>query len=112
MQECSITSFGVCSRQSLRTVLRLEQDVRLAVEESDRLRVKLEERESSHKLCTAEMEQQLRHWAQQLGAECQQLHFLVEQRDGELPQRYVSCPDAHTYLPQKEMNTLMFNCHY
>ncbi|XP_075324983.1 uncharacterized protein LOC142382749 [Odontesthes bonariensis] len=74
-----------CS-QSLRTVLRLERDVRSAVGGSDRLRVKREERESSHKLCPAEMEQQLRHWAQQLGAECQQLHFLVEQRHGELPQ--------------------------
>ncbi|XP_072244026.1 uncharacterized protein [Leuresthes tenuis] len=85
-----------CS-QSLRTVLQLEQDVRLAVEESDRLRVKLEERESSHKLCTAEMEQQLRHWAQQLGAECQQLHFLLEQRDGELPQS-LPVAEALTHL--------------
>ncbi|XP_047447589.1 trichohyalin [Mugil cephalus] len=58
--------------QSQKTALRLQQDVRLAVEENDRLRVMLEEKESSHNLITAEMEQQL-------GAECQHLHLLLEQ---------------------------------
>ncbi|XP_041855007.1 trichohyalin isoform X2 [Melanotaenia boesemani] len=74
------------AQQSQRKALQLERDVRLAVEESDRLRVMLEKRESSHKLFTAEMEQQLRHWTQQLQAECRHLHMLVEQRAEELPQ--------------------------
>ncbi|XP_022077964.2 trichohyalin isoform X2 [Acanthochromis polyacanthus] len=65
--------------KSQRAVLRLEQDVQLAVKETDRLRVMLEERESSHHRVIAEMEQQLRHWAQQLVAECQHLNHLVEQ---------------------------------
>ncbi|XP_069577634.1 golgin subfamily A member 6-like protein 25 [Brachyistius frenatus] len=67
------------AQQSPRKALHLEQDVQLALKENDRLRGMLEERESSHNQITAEMEQQLRHWAQQLGAECQHLHLLVEQ---------------------------------
>ncbi|XP_030594000.1 trichohyalin isoform X3 [Archocentrus centrarchus] len=65
--------------ENQRTALRLEKDVQLAVKEADRLRVMLEQRESSHNQITAEMEQQLRHWTQQLAAECQHLHLLVEQ---------------------------------
>ncbi|XP_054867244.1 early endosome antigen 1 isoform X2 [Amphiprion ocellaris] len=65
--------------KSQRAVLRLEQDVQLSVKETDRLRVMLEEKESSHHRITAEKEQQLRHWAQQLVVECQHLHRLVEQ---------------------------------
>ncbi|XP_041793022.1 uncharacterized protein si:ch211-102c2.8 isoform X2 [Chelmon rostratus] len=39
----------------------------------------LKEKESSCNQITAELEQQLGHWAQELGAECQHLHLLVEQ---------------------------------
>lgn len=58
----------------------------------------LEERESSHKQITAELEEQLRRWAQELGAECQHLHLtLVEQSEAkhisvQLPPRYDSLP--------------------
>ncbi|XP_013769953.1 trichohyalin isoform X1 [Pundamilia nyererei] len=65
--------------QSHRTVLQLEKDVQLAVKEADRLRVMLEERESSHNQITSEMEQQHQHWTEQLAAECQHLSLLVEQ---------------------------------
>ncbi|CAI5650308.1 unnamed protein product [Oreochromis niloticus] len=65
--------------QSQRTVLQLEKDVQLAVKDADRLRVMLEERESSHNQITAEMEQQHQHWTEQLAAECQHLSLLVEQ---------------------------------
>lgn len=59
--------------------LRLEQAVQLAEKEADRLRVMLEEREGEHNQITAELEQQLQLWAQEMGAECQLLHLLVEQ---------------------------------
>lgn len=62
-----------------RKVLHLEQAVQLAEEEAGRLRVMLEEKESSHNQITAELEQQLRAWAQELGTECQHLYLLVEQ---------------------------------
>ncbi|KAM6931386.1 uncharacterized protein FYW49_003260 [Xenentodon cancila] len=65
--------------QSQKTTQRLEDDVQLAVKERDRLQAVLEERERSHQLFRGEMEQQLRGWAKQLTAECQQLHVLVEQ---------------------------------
>lgn len=65
-------------------MLRLEQAVQLAQKEADGLRVMSEESESSHNRITAELEQQLRHWAQQLGAECQHLHLLVEQSGAKL----------------------------
>ncbi|XP_078105767.1 uncharacterized protein LOC144517557 [Sander vitreus] len=67
------------AQESQRAVLRLEQAAQLAEKEADRLRVMLEERERSHNQITAELDQQLRHWAKELGAECQHLHLLVEQ---------------------------------
>ncbi|XP_032371734.1 trichohyalin isoform X2 [Etheostoma spectabile] len=67
------------AQESQRAVLRLEQAVQLAEKEADRLRVMLEERERSHNQITAELDQQLRHWAKELAAECQHLHLLVEQ---------------------------------
>ncbi|XP_026198804.1 trichohyalin-like [Anabas testudineus] len=67
------------AQENQRTALHLEQAVQLAEKEADRLRVTLEERESSHKQITAELDQQLRTWAQELGAECQHLYLLVEQ---------------------------------
>ncbi|KAK2837251.1 hypothetical protein Q5P01_014463 [Channa striata] len=66
------------AQESQRTVLRLERAVQLAETEADRLRVILEERESSHKQITAELDQQLRSWTLELGAECQHLHLLLE----------------------------------
>ncbi|XP_073321889.1 uncharacterized protein [Pagrus major] len=67
------------AQESQRAALRLEQAAQLAQREADRLRMMLEERESSHKQTTAELEEQLRRWAQELGAECQHLRLLVEQ---------------------------------
>lgn len=60
--------------------LQLQQEVQLAVREADRLRVTLEERERGHHQTAGETEQHLRHWAQELGTECQRLRLLVEQR--------------------------------
>lgn len=73
--------------------MRLEQAAQLAHREAGRLRMMLEERESSHKQITAELEEQLRRWAQELGAECQHLHLLMEQSGAkhisvQLPPRY------------------------
>ncbi|XP_059192770.1 trichohyalin [Centropristis striata] len=67
------------AQDSQRAVLRLEQAVQLAEKEADKLRVMLRESERSHNQITAELEQQLRLWAQELGAECQHLHLFVEQ---------------------------------
>lgn len=75
-------------------MLRLEQANQLSEKEAAGLRVMIEERESSHNQITAEMEQQLRHWAQELGTECQHLHLLLEQSGTkpssvQLPPRYI-----------------------
>ncbi|XP_045890395.1 myosin-11 isoform X4 [Micropterus dolomieu] len=67
------------AQESQRAVLRLEQANQLSEKEAAGLRVMIEERESSHNQITAEMEQQLRHWAQELGTECQHLLLLLEQ---------------------------------
>ncbi|KAG7223490.1 hypothetical protein INR49_015483 [Caranx melampygus] len=67
------------AQESQRTVLQLEQAVQLAVKEAERLQVTLGERDSSHNQTTADLNQQLRHWAQELGAECQHLRLLLEQ---------------------------------
>ncbi|XP_040010365.1 trichohyalin isoform X4 [Xiphias gladius] len=67
------------AQEGQRTVLRLEQAVQLAEKEAKRLRVMLEERGSNHNQITAELDLQLRPWAQELGAECQHLHLLVEE---------------------------------
>nr|XP_020458075.1 involucrin-like [Monopterus albus] len=81
-------------QESQRTVLQLERAVQLAEGEADRLRVMLEERESSHKQVTAELDRQLRHWVQELGAECQHLHLLVEQSGAK--QSAVQLPESPT----------------
>lgn len=79
-----------------------------AEKEADRLRVMLEERESSHNQITAEMEQQLRDWAQELGAECQNLHLLVEQGGAKQssvqipPRYYFELSALHMYLVRKK----------
>ncbi|XP_071259204.1 golgin subfamily A member 6-like protein 25 isoform X6 [Salvelinus alpinus] len=61
-----------------RESLRLEQVVQQAEEEAGRLQVLLGEREHIHKQATARLEQQHRHWAQEMGAECQHLQHLLE----------------------------------
>ncbi|XP_076587924.1 uncharacterized protein LOC143321450 isoform X2 [Chaetodon auriga] len=82
------------AQESQRAALRLEQTVQLAEKEADALRVMLEEKESSCSQITAELEQQLGHWAQELGAECQHLHLLVEQSGAK--QRAVQLPPSST----------------
>ncbi|XP_037634422.1 trichohyalin isoform X2 [Sebastes umbrosus] len=72
------------AQESQRAVLRLKQAVQLAQKEAEGLRVMSEESESSHNRITAELEQRLRQWAQQLGAECHHLHLLVEQSGAKL----------------------------
>ncbi|XP_029137412.2 trichohyalin isoform X3 [Labrus bergylta] len=67
------------AEESQRAAQRLEQAVQLAEREADRLRLMLEERESGHHEITAELDQQLRHCARALTAECQHLLLLVEQ---------------------------------
>lgn len=76
-------------------MLQLEQGVQLAEKEANRLRALLEKRESSYNQITAELDQQLSNWAQELGAECQHIYLLVEQcgtkqRSMQLPARYHS----------------------
>lgn len=56
----------------------------------------LDEREGSHDQITAELEQQLRLWAQELGAECQHLHLMVEQSGAK--QRPVQLPPRYNFL--------------
>ncbi|XP_029916453.1 trichohyalin isoform X2 [Myripristis murdjan] len=65
-------------QESQQQVVKLEQAVQLAEEEADSLRKLLGESGSSHKQATARLEQQLRHWACELGAECQHLRLLLE----------------------------------
>ncbi|XP_035495332.1 myosin heavy chain, skeletal muscle isoform X2 [Scophthalmus maximus] len=67
------------AQESQRTVLRLEQAVHLAEKEADGLQVMLKVRESSSNQITAELDQQHRHWARELGAECQHVQLLLEQ---------------------------------
>ncbi|XP_060895241.1 trichohyalin isoform X2 [Labrus mixtus] len=67
------------AEENQRAAQRLEQAVQLAEREADRLRLMLKERESGHHEITAELDQQLRHCARALTAECQQLLLLVEQ---------------------------------
>ncbi|XP_040928233.1 myosin-8 isoform X2 [Betta splendens] len=67
------------AEESQRKVLRIQQASQLAEEEAGRLRVMLEEKESSQNQITAELDQQLRAWTTELGTECQHLHLLVEQ---------------------------------
>lgn len=73
-----MTWYGLWLQESQRAEQQLEQAVQLAQKEAKGLRVMLEQRESIHKQIRVELEQQLQHWAQELGAECQQLHLLVE----------------------------------
>lgn len=76
-------------------VLQLEQATQRAEKEADRLRVVLEERERSHNQITAGMEQRLQSWAQELGAECQSLHLLLEQ--GGAKQSSVQTPPRYYF---------------
>ncbi|KAG8012015.1 hypothetical protein GBF38_004441 [Nibea albiflora] len=64
-----LTWCGLRSQESQRAALRLERAAQLAEREAGRLQVMLEERESSHNQITAELDQQLRQWAHELGAD-------------------------------------------
>ncbi|XP_027133479.1 trichohyalin isoform X3 [Larimichthys crocea] len=71
------------AQESQRAAMRLERTAQLAEGEAGRLQVMLEERESSHNQITAELDQQLRQWAHELGAECQ--HHGAKQSRVQLP---------------------------
>ncbi|KAI9535731.1 hypothetical protein NQZ68_041577 [Dissostichus eleginoides] len=58
---------------------QMAQESQRAEKESDELRMMLGERESSHHQITAELQQRLRHWSQELRAETQHLQILLEQ---------------------------------
>ncbi|TKS78680.1 hypothetical protein D9C73_012493 [Collichthys lucidus] len=73
------------AQESQRAAMRLERTAQLAEREAGRLQVMLEERESSHNQITAELDQQLRQWAHELGAECQ--HHGAKQSRVQLPPR-------------------------
>ncbi|CAJ1068247.1 trichohyalin isoform X2 [Xyrichtys novacula] len=67
------------AEESQKTAQQFKQAVQLAEAEADRHRLMLKERESSHHEITAELDQQLRHCAQELRAESQHLLLLVRQ---------------------------------
>lgn len=67
------------SQETHRTVVQLEQAAHLAEDEANMLRVMLKDKESTCNQIRADWDQQHRHWAQKLGAECQHLHLLLEQ---------------------------------
>lgn len=56
----------------------------------------LEQKEISHNEATTEQEQQLRHFARELGAECEHLYVLLEQSGGK--QSAVKLPPRYTVL--------------
>ncbi|XP_062237922.1 trichohyalin isoform X1 [Platichthys flesus] len=82
------------TQENQRTAQQLDKAVQLAKKEADRLRVTLEERERGYNRITAELDQQHRHWAQELGAECQHVQLLVEQSGAK--QRAVQLPACPT----------------
>ncbi|CAB1439409.1 unnamed protein product, partial [Pleuronectes platessa] len=82
------------AQENQRTALQLDKAVQLAKKEADRLQVTLEERERGYNRITAELDQQHRHWAQELGAECQHVQLLVEQSGAK--QRAVQLPACPT----------------
>ncbi|KAM3611317.1 uncharacterized protein V6R79_016547 [Siganus canaliculatus] len=67
------------SQENHRAALQLQQAAQRSQSEADRLRALLEEKDSTSNWITAEVDQQLRHWVQELAAECHKLHRLVEQ---------------------------------
>lgn len=72
-------------QESQRTALRHEQAVQTAKKEADRLRGAMEEKEIGHEDAANKQEQQLRHWAGELRAECEHLRLLLEQTGGQRP---------------------------
>ncbi|XP_033946315.1 golgin subfamily A member 6-like protein 22 [Pseudochaenichthys georgianus] len=74
---------------------QVAQERQRAEKESDGLRVMLGERESSHHQITAELQQRLRRWSQELGAETQHLQILLEQSaEGQSPVLLPHSPTA------------------
>ncbi|XP_061907341.1 calcium-binding and coiled-coil domain-containing protein 1-like isoform X2 [Entelurus aequoreus] len=93
-------------QKSGRTVLQLEQAALLAKGEAAKMHQMLEEKDISHNEAKAEQEQQIRVWAQELVAECEHLHLLMEQSGGKqntlklLPSPTID--EAITYLKSLE----------
>ncbi|XP_061762585.1 trichohyalin isoform X1 [Nerophis ophidion] len=93
-------------QESGRTVLQLEQAALLAKREAAKMHQMLEEKDISHNEAKAEQEQQIRVWAQELVAECEHLHLLLEQSGGKqntlklLPSPTID--EAITYLKSLE----------
>nr|XP_040052440.1 trichohyalin isoform X6 [Gasterosteus aculeatus aculeatus] len=79
-------------QKSHRAVLRPEQT------EADELRRMREDSEGSNNQRTAELEQQLRRWALELGAECRHLHLLVEQSGAQQSAHSPTATEALTHL--------------
>lgn len=73
--EAKLTPCGLWSQEKQKLVLQLE----LAQKETERLRMMLEEKESSCNQITAQTEEQHQHWAQDLQAECRNLYLLLDQ---------------------------------
>ncbi|XP_061624412.1 trichohyalin [Phyllopteryx taeniolatus] len=66
-----------------KTALQLEQAVQRANGETEKIRRRLEEQQISHNEARAEQDQQLGVWAQELVAECEFLHLLMQQNGGQ-----------------------------
>ncbi|KAM9822894.1 uncharacterized protein ACBT44_007886 isoform 3-T3 [Syngnathus typhle] len=70
-------------QESEKTVMKLEQAAQQAKEETEQIRKMLEEQQIIQNEVRAEQEQQLAVWAQELVAECEFLHLLVEKNGGQ-----------------------------
>ncbi|XP_019716768.1 trichohyalin isoform X2 [Hippocampus comes] len=81
-------------QESGKTELKLEQAVRKAEAETERIGRMLEEQRISHLDARAEQEQQLGVWAQELVAQCEFLHLLIEKNGGQ--QNTVELPRSST----------------
>ncbi|XP_051923686.1 trichohyalin isoform X2 [Hippocampus zosterae] len=81
-------------QESGKTELQLEQAVRKAEAETERIGRMLEEQRVSHLDARAEQEQQLGVWAQELVAQCEFLRLLIEKNGGQ--QNAVQLPRSST----------------
>ncbi|XP_037115926.1 trichohyalin isoform X2 [Syngnathus acus] len=81
-------------QESEKTVMKLEQAAQQAKEETEQIREMLEEQQIIQNEVRAEQEQQLAVWAQELVAECDFLHLLVEKNGGQ--QNTVQLPPGST----------------
>nr|XP_054587701.1 uncharacterized protein si:ch211-102c2.8 isoform X2 [Nothobranchius furzeri] len=105
------TELKGAQEQTLSEKTVLQQEVQLAVRESDRLWAMLEDKTSAHKRFRAETEQQLRLWAQQLAAELKHLHLLVE-HNRDLPQSFtVAEAVAHLRTTREQLQHFVRRLH-